>query len=483
MKNLYTLLILVVLSCVFISAKPEKKPYNEPYRPQFHFTPEKNWMNDPNGLIFFEDEYHLFYQHNPQDTEWGFMHWGHATGKDLVHWEHQPIAIYPDTNSEDKEYCTAWSGSAIVDKDNLLGIQKDSVSTLLAFYTSKDCGQRIAFSTDKGRTWLKYEGNPVISFDEDDDARDPKVFWHEESQKYVMVLWRMPEGEKSAQGFSIYNSDNLRDWSFESHLPGFYECPDLVKLPVNRRPDDTRWVIFDGDGSYLIGDFDGKQFTPETPKMPGDYGKNYYATQTFANLPEKDGRTIQIAWMRGGEYPGMPFNGQFTFPCEISLKTYLDGIRLIRKPAQEIELLHKKGETWENKNLIPGLNKNLIKGIKGDCLHIKGTFGLKTVNSFGFVIRSSKKSTGIEIRYDVTKNILSCLGQSVRLDPEDGKIRLELLIDRTSIELFGNDGKVVMSSCYTAEPDALNLVLYNTGGELMVEQLEIYPIESMYETK
>ena len=481
MKSSYNTLILIILLFFFVSAKSEKQPFNESNRPQIHFTPEKNWINDPNGLIFFEGEYHLFYQHNPFGNEWGYMHWGHAIGTDLVHWQHQAIAITPDNDSKDKENCTAWSGSAIVDNKNLLGLQKEDTPTLLAFYTSRACGQRIAYSTDKGRTWQKYEGNPIIAFDEKDDARDPKVFWHDESQKYIMLLWRMPDGEKSAQGFSIYSSENLINWNFESHLPGFYECPDLVKLPVNRRADDTRWVIFDGDGSYLIGDFDGKRFTPQTPKLPGDYGKNYYATQTFNNMPKEDGRTIQIAWMRGGEYPDMPFNGQLNFPCELSLKTYLEGIRLIRNPVKEIELLHEKGETYENKNLIPGLNKNLVKGIKGDCLHIKGSFKLKTANSFGFVVRQSKKSNGIEIRYDATKNTLSCLGKSVVLEPEDGKIQLEILLDRTSIEIFGNEGKVVMSSCYTAEPDAKSLVLYNTGGELLVEKLDIYPLKSIYE--
>lgn len=483
MKSFHNLFILFSLVFFSVSAKAQKHGFDEPYRPQFHFTPVANWMNDPNGLVYFDGEYHLFYQHNPNGNEWGYMHWGHAVGNDLVHWQHLPIAIYPDNDSKDKESATAFSGSAIVDKDNLLQLQEGETPTLLAFYTSKDNGQRIAYSTDKGRTWEKYEGNPVIPFDEKDEARDPKVFWHDESQKYILLLWRKPDGQDNAQGYSFYSSDNLTDWNFESHLAGFFECPDMVRLPVNRRADDTRWVIFDGDGSYIIGNFDGKKFTPETPKISGDYGKNFYATQTFNNIPAEDGRTIQLAWMRGGEYPNMPFNGQMTFPCELSLKTYLEGNRLIRKPVKEIELLHEKGDTWENKNLIPGLDKNLTKKVKGDCLHIIGTFDLKTANSFGFVVRNSRKQTGVEIRYDATKKVLSCLGKGVSLEPEDGKIKLEVLLDRTSIELFGNDGKVVLSSCFTAEPDAQDLVLYNTGGELLVEKLEVYPLKSIYENE
>lgn len=480
MKSSHNLLILFCLFVLVSSVNAQKHSYDESYRPQFHFTPAENWMNDPNGLIFFEGEYHLFYQHNPFDTEWGFMHWGHAVSTDLVHWEHLPIAIFPDNDSKEKDFATAYSGSAIIDENNLLGLQQGDTKTMLVFYTSKDNGQRIAYSTDKGRTWTKYANNPVIPFNEQDDARDPKVFWHQESQKYVLVLWRMPDGEKSRQGFSFYSSENLTDWNFESHLAGFYECPDLVKLSVNRRSDDSRWVIFDGDGSYIIGAFDGKQFTPETPKMQGDFGKNFYATQTFNNIPGEGGRIIQLAWMRGGEYPDMPFNGQMTFPTELSLQTYLEGIRLIRTPVKEIELIHEKGHSWEDENLIPGLDKNLTKKVKGDCLHIKGTFHLKTVNSFGFVVRNSKKASGVEIRYDATKQVLSCLGQGVVLAPEDGKVQLEILLDRTSIEIFGNGGKAVLSSCFTAEPDAKELVLYNTGGELWVEKLDIYPIKTMY---
>jgi levanase/fructan beta-fructosidase len=298
-----------------------------------------------------------------------------------------------------------------------------------------------------------------------------------------MVLWRKPDGDEKVQGISFYSSSNLTEWTFESHLPGFYECPDLVELPVNRRADDTRWVIFDGDGSYCLGQFDGKKFIPETPKRKSDYGANYYATQTWSNIPAEDGRTIQIAWMRGGNYPGMPFNGQMTFPCELSLLNTMNGIRLIRKPVKEIEILHHKGFQMENKNLIPGLNKNPLKGLKGDCFHIIGTFDLKSVSSFGFLLRNSKDATGTEIRFDATKNELNCLGQTVDLEPEDGKIRLEILVDRTSVEIFGNDGKMVMTNCFNPEPDAYQLVLYNTGGELFIEKLEVYPMISMYREK
>lgn len=473
-------LFLFFISSLTSSASKPEKTYNELYRPQYHFTPEKNWMNDPNGLVFYKGEYHLFYQHNPLGNEWGYMHWGHAVSTDLVHWEHLPIALYPDNDSKDKVDCTEFSGSGMVDENNVTGLQSGDEKTILLFYTSPKCGQRLAYSNDKGRTWKKYEKNPIIPYDENDDARDPKVFWHEASKQYVLALYRKPNNDESQKGISFYTSKNLINWTLKSHIPGFFECPDLVQLPVNRREEDKKWVLFDGDGSYLVGTFDGEKFNTETPKIQGDFGRNYYATQTWSNIPENDGRTIQIAWMRGSELPQMPFNGQMTFPCELSLKKFTEGIRLIKKPVKEIELLHEKGEVWENRNLIPGINKNLIRSVKGDCLHIIGSFKVKTADSFGFYLRLDKNDNGTEIMYNTKLKALTCLGKSVDLEPVDGVIKLEILLDRSSLEIYANEGKVVMSSCFAPIENALGMYLFNIGGELLVEKLEIYPMKSIW---
>ena len=480
MKFPIPILVLFFASFSTIAVKPVKV-HDELYRPQFHFTPEINWQSDPNGLVFYKGEYHLFYQYNPFGNEWGYMHWGHAISTDLVHWENLPIALFPDNDSKDKENCTEFSGSGLVDENNVTGLQKGEEKTILLFYTSHNCGQRLAYSNDVGRTWIKYEKNPIIPFNETDDARDPKVIWDEASKQYVMVLYRKPNNDDKQKGVSFYTSKNLLDWEFKNHMPGFFECPDLVELPVNRRSEDKKWVLFDGDGSYVIGTFNSEIFVAESPKIPGDFGSNYYATQTWSNIPETDGRTIQIAWMKGGEYPKMPFHGQMTFPCEISLKKYSDGIRLIRKPVKEIELLHGKGEVWENKNLIPGINKNPIHGIKGDCFHIIGSFKLKWADSFGFDVRLDKKNSGTEILYDVKSKTLNCQGNSAVLEPVDGTIKLEILIDRSSIEIFGNDGRVVLSSCFAPVENARGLYLFNIGGELLLEKLEIYPMKSIWQ--
>lgn len=481
MKTILTGLLAFAFVFLTTSSKRPDKYYDELYRPQFHFTPEKNWHNDPNGLVYYDGEYHLFYQYNPKGKEWGYMHWGHAVTKDLVHWEHLPIAIYPDENSEDKERCTAFSGSAIVDKRNVLGKQRGDEKTLVAFYTSQHCGQRIAYSTDKGRTWTKYEGNPVIAFEEYDDARDPKVFWHQPSQKYVMVIYRKTSEEEKSKGVSIYTSENLVDWEWKSHVYGFYECPDLVPIQVSNRPEEIKWVLFDGDGSYIIGNFDGEEFSPESPKMKSDYGKNYYATQTWSNIPEEDGRVLQIAWMKGGEFPDMPFNGQMSFPAELGIVKLNTGYRLTRQPVEEISLLHGKDYTWEDENVIPGINKNLVKRVNEECLHIYGEFDLKTCNSFGFMIRSGKKDAGTELMYNVKRGTLSLLGSVAPLMPVDNKITLEILVDRASVEVFANGGQVVISNCFTPQEKSDDLVLFNSGGELGVDNLVIHEVESAWE--
>ena len=301
MKKFVLLPALALSFFILASTKADKVHYNEPYRPQYHFTPERNFMENPAGAIFYEGEYHLFYQCNPKGNEPGFSHWGHSSSQDLLHWKHHPLAIFPDNLSEDKEFCTALPGSVIIDEKNLLGKEKEGHKTLVIFYTSQQCGQRIAFSNDGGNTWQKYAGNPILTHDESEGARNPKVFWHEPSGKWVMLLYRKLDNDERKQGFSFYNSSDLVHWEFQSHLAGFRDAPDLVELRVNNRPDDTRWVIFERDGSYIIGHFDGKKFTPESIRMRSDFGKNYRGSVTWNNLPPADSRTIQVSLMADEE--------------------------------------------------------------------------------------------------------------------------------------------------------------------------------------
>ena len=478
----YLLFTMVLLSYSFLNIpdKTDKKYYQEKYRPQYHFSPEKNWMNDPNGLVYYGGEYHLFYQYNPNGKEWGYMHWGHAVSKDLIRWEHLPVAITPDEDSKDKSRATAFSGCALVDENNTTGLQQGDEKTLLIYYTSYQCGQRLAYSNDKGRTWTKYSKNPVIPF-EKDDARDPKVFFHRPSGNWIMVLYRKPEGDEKKKGISIYSSRNLINWELQSHILGFYECPDLFELPLDGNKEQSKWVLLGGSGEYRIGTFDGKQFSPETNSKVLDHGKNFYATQTWSNQPE--GKVIQMAWMRGGEFPGMPFNGQMTFPCELSLRTTKSGPILCKKPIEAIASLHRNGVIKKGKNIIPGLKGNFLTGISGDAFHIVAKINPKSSDGFGFLIRKGRQEAGTEIRYDSNKKMIDCLGGSAFVEPRGGILKFEILVDRASIEIFMNDGEIVMSSCFTPAEKDDDLVFWTQGGELFVEGMEVYELKSAWNAK
>ena len=253
-----------------------EKLYQETYRPQFHFSAPRGWHNDPNGLVYYHGEYHLFYQHNPFDIEWGPMHWGHAVSRDMVHWENLPIALEPD------ELGTIFSGTAVVDWKDSTGFF-DGGSGMVAIFTyhrdDREC-QGIAYSRDDGRSWIKYEGNPVLCGDgskEYRDFRDPKVFWHEKSQKWIMFV--------GGGIYRIYSSDDLKHWHFESE-PGIWEeFPDVFPLKVDGTGCE-KWVLAAAGYGYYVGDFDGHQFRPQQPYMLADYGKSWQAAYCFNDMPE-----------------------------------------------------------------------------------------------------------------------------------------------------------------------------------------------------
>ncbi|MHC4110677.1 MAG: twin-arginine translocation signal domain-containing protein, partial [Planctomycetota bacterium] len=276
-----------LLSNHVIAAEAPKAPpaanlYNEKYRPQFHFTPRKNWTNDPNGLVFYKSEYHLFFQHNPTGINWGNMTWAHAVSTDLIHWKQLPNAIEPD------ELGTIFSGSAVVDWKNTSGFKTGAESVLVAFYTSAGSHapkkvpftQSIAYSNDRGRTWIKYKNNPVIGHIRANN-RDPKVIWHEPTKTWIMALFL------DKNDFVLYSSKNLKEWSrFQDvKLPGSSECPDFFPLAVDGNPAKTRWVFWGGNGRYLLGTFDGRKFNQQAGPFESRVG-NFYASQTYSDIPE-----------------------------------------------------------------------------------------------------------------------------------------------------------------------------------------------------
>ena len=338
--------------------------YTEKYRPQFHFTCNHGDMNDPNGLLYYEGEYHLFMQHSG---------WGHAVSKDLVHWVQLEHAL-----STDNVGCI-WSGSAVVDWNNTSGFQTGREKPLVAVYAAvnqfnlvnpRECYtqgvQSIAYSNDRGRTWAKYAGNPVI----DEQDRDPKMFWHEPTKSWRLVLMQCPPGR------AYFASSDLKHWKKVGVGPLGSECPDLFELPVAGEPAMKKWIAVAGDGTYWIGAFNGSNYTPESDALKVDYGPNFYATQTFNDIPKSDGRCIQITWMKNWagpehvEYSGIPFNGQqMTFPRELTLRRCPEGLRMFSNPVREIEKLRKKEHRWKDLPLAPG--QNPLKGLRGDLFDVR----------------------------------------------------------------------------------------------------------------
>jgi len=300
--------------------------------------------------------------------------------------------------------------------------------------------------------------------------RDPKVIWHKPTKKWVMSLFL------DGNDFALFSSPNLKEWTrtCDIHLPDTGECPDIFELPVDGDTDKTKWVFWGGNGNYYIGTFDGSSFQAESDVLRADLGANFYAAQTWSDIPESDGRRIQIAWMSGGKYPDMPFNQQMSFPCELTLRTTLKGIRLYRQPVKEIETIHQKEHSWDNQTLKPG--ENLLSSISGALFDIRAEIELGNATEVGFTVRSEK------IQYDVAEKQLSCLGRLAHLEPLENKIQLQILVDRTSIEVFGNEGRVSMSSCFLPDLENTSLGIYASGGEATVASLNVYDLCSAWES-
>lgn len=444
-----------------------QKMYHEKYRPQFHFTTRRGWINDPNGCIWHDGLYHLYYQHNPLEREWENMTWGHATSPDLLHWTEQPPVLHPDSLG------TMFSGSAVFDRDNTSGFGTKKIAPLVYAYTADRSDketQCIAYSLDGGMTLHKYEGNPVIDSHEKwqtHDTRDPRLFWYEAGQHWVLVL-------NERNGHSIYTSDNLRDWTYQSHVNGFWECPDLFPLAVDGNPNDVRWVMLGASNTYMIGRFDGKVFTPESGKHRFSTGA-IYAAQTFNNVP--DGRRIQIGWANI-DHRGMPFRGQMLLPTELSLRTTKEGVRLVSKPIKEVETLLSPLYNSESALKEQDVNKALHAYLKQDGLHLRATLNLTYATSAGL-----KFDGQTLIDYDLNRNTLNGQFYSPQ-DPTSLSLTMDIYIDRTSIEVFIDDGLYSFSMdrkrAISTPRNPVTMGFEFWGGDINVTDIQLDAVESCW---
>ena len=422
-------------------ALPKEGLYSEALRPQLHFSPKRGWNNDPNGLVFFNNEYHLFFQHNPYGVNWGNMHWGHAVSKDMVRWTEMEEALYPDPLGP------MFSGSAVVDHNNTSGFGKDGKPPLVLIYTAagNPATQCIAYSLD-GRTFTKYNGNPVVK-NITGGNRDPKVFWHAPTKRWIMALYvGRPEKRHTVH---LLASTNLREWAELSAVPGdaggghyLYECPDLFELPcrtgVLACPDErtggdtcpTKWVLFGADGQYAVGAFDGSTYRPEAERLRGHSGTAYYAAQTFSDLP--DGRRVLVGWLRAPS-PGMPFNQGMTLPQELGLVNTPEGIRLTHAPVKELNTLRERTQKFGPADLATGA-ANPLAGGEAERIELR----VRCETSADAEVTMDLR--GVPVRYDAAKQELTIAKHTTPWPVKDGKLGLIVYLDRTSIEVFSQDG-------------------------------------------
>jgi fructan beta-fructosidase len=477
-------------------ALPEGDPATRADRPLFHFAPPRGWINDPNGLVFHNGEFHLFYQFNPYGTRWQNMSWGHAVSRDLVGWQDLGVALHQQNG------IMIFSGQAAVDHQNTSDFGADGKPPIVAAYTGHRVDgsrqtQDLAFSLDDGRTWTKYAKNPVLDIN-NPNFRDPKVFWHEPTKKWVMAVVMADE-----RRVHFYGSPNLREWKFLSHFgpagapkKANWECPDLFQLPVEGT-GDTKWVLHVGmgdgtaaggsGGEYFVGDFDGTTFTSDEPLDTvrwADYGRDFYAAVTWENVPASDGRRIWIGWMNNWRYANdiptaRDWRGMMSVPRTLGLRRSGDGgaLRLTQRPVQELTALRGAHRAVKPAHLDPGVAT--VHERAGEAVEIVADLTPKGAREVGLKVRVGGGQETV-VGYDVAKQELfidrTKSGNTafhadfpgrhaapLKAGP-DGKIKLRVLVDRYSVEVFGNDGEAAVTDLIFPSAESQAVQVYSDGG-------------------
>lgn len=437
--------------------------YTEPLRGQFHFSPRRGWNNDPNGLVFHDGEYHLFFQHNPYGWGWGNMHWGHAVSRDLVRWTELGDTLLPDAMGP------MFSGSAVVDWKNTSGFGKDGKPPLVLVYTAAGdpAVQCLAHGTD-GRTFTKYEGNPVVG-QFTPGNRDPKVFWHEPTGRWVMTLY---VEEKGVHTIRFLTSPDLKEWTSRSTTEGFFECPDFFELAVDGDAATRKWVLIGASSEYRVGTFDGETFTPETPKLPGHRGRGFYAAQSFSDVPESDGRRILVGWFQT-ETRGMPFNQSMTVPLELRLVSTADGPRMTFAPVEELRSLRTASHRIPSRGLAPG-DPDPLAGVTAELVEIRAAFEPSDGTDVSFRIR------GIDVVWESKTGEIVVNGHRAPAPLRDGRQELVILADRTGLEVFASAGLTYVPMPVNLRADDRVSSVTVRGGPVRFHSLEMHELGSAW---
>jgi fructan beta-fructosidase len=495
-KFLTTLVVCIATLFSFsCSEKPTEQAhasatYSELFRPQFHFSPPANWMNDPNGMVYWDGEYHLFYQYYPDSTIWGPMHWGHAVSKDMVRWENLPVALAPDSLGY------IFSGSAIIDLQNTSGLGSNENPAMTALYTYHDpIGEKngtidfqtqgLAYSLDRGRTWTKYAGNPVLKNPGIRDFRDPKVTWYQPANgpgKWIMAL-------AAQDRIQFYSSPNLLVWALESEFNppwaaygGVWECPDLFPIQSDSGKDKWTLLVSINPGGpqggsatqYFVGDFDGKNFKPDTDKTLWlDDGADNYAGVTWSNIPESDGRRLFIGWMSNWQYaqivPTHPWRSAMTLPRNLVLKEKGGNIRLHSQPAREIESLRLKSVPISSGQIT--LEEPLAEL---ELLPESSDFQVTLSNDAGESVRLGKKDDSFFFDRSASgkTDFHPEFGNLHQMPLEGIQVQsLRIFIDRSSIEVFINEGERVMTELVFPNEPYMLLTLEGLAGDQKIHYL------------
>ncbi|HUT13740.1 MAG TPA: glycoside hydrolase family 32 protein [Thermoguttaceae bacterium] len=444
--------------------------YDEALRPQFHMSQMRGWNNDPNGMCYYDGQYHFFWQCNPAGRNWANMYWGHATSPDMVHWTEHDRALRSFGGDVENRHPSmadknCFSGSGNVDLNNTSGWQKGDEKTIVLAFTDTGCGEALAYSTDRGKTFTYYEGNPVIQH----SGRDPKLMWYEPGKHWVIAVF--DQDPQAGRNIALYTSKDLKEWKRVSNIPGYFECAEIFELPVDGDPAKTKWVIYAADAQYAIGHFDGKNFTPEHEGKHRVHWGAYYASQCFSNSP--DGRVVQIGWARIN-MPDMPFNQTFTVPTNLTLHTTEDGIRMFATPIKELEQLRKPDpKTAENTELTaesPAVAFDVADQLFDIVVTLKQGTASKAVLRFGENVAT----------YDFAGEKLD----EMPLAMKDGKVTFRVLVDRPMYEVIGGGGACYKTSGRRDMGTPVGTIsLTAEGGSLTVESLEAYEMTSAWKKK
>ncbi len=522
MGRINTIFICLILVLGMNSCKEGRTPkaeelpqevnrYVEPYRPQFHYSPPEKWMNDPNGLVYHEGVYHLFYQYYPGGIVWGPMHWGHAVSKDLVYWEHRPVALYPDENGY------IFSGSAVVDHQNSSGLGTADKPPLVAVFTYHNTDlekagqtdfqtQGIAYSLDNGQSWIKYHDNPVIPNTEGyKDFRDPKVFWHEESGKWIMVL-------VAGDHAQLYGSADLKSWEYLSSFGkeqgahgGVWECPDLFPLKVDDQGQE-KWVMIisinpgapnGGSGTqYFIGDFDGTTFSSGQEDARWiDWGTDNYAGVTYNDVPT--GERIFIGWMSNWDYanetPTEAWRSAMTLPRKLRLKQNAGVYTLANYPLTDLGTIFKS-EIRKDLTIPAGGSESLdFDHFSQSQIRFRTSgrdFGLAFTNEQGDTLRMRMEGKPGRFVLDRRASGKTDFDPDFAGDPQvmpltalqDGAVGFRLLMDWSSVEIFIDEGSYAMTSQVFPNGHYTQLLLENAGAEpLLLEDLDVSRAETIWD--